>query len=172
MSQISQNLVYPPSLLPYAWSLLCALLCSELQASEEHLKQHYADLSSKPFFTGLVKYMASGPLVPMVGTCIVMFFMYSMYSSSIVHQNSIETQVVLMHNKRRILWFIQTQVWQIQDFLKLYCNRSGYMHFYLLLQVWEAKNVVKLGRHELGETDPAKSEKGSIRGDYCFEIGR
>ena len=38
------------------------------QASEEHLKQHYADLSSKPFFGGLVKYMASGPVVPMVST--------------------------------------------------------------------------------------------------------
>lgn len=36
------------------------------QSTEEHLKEHYADLSSKPFFNGLVKYMASGPLVPMV----------------------------------------------------------------------------------------------------------
>jgi len=35
-------------------------------ATEERLKQHYADLSSKPFFPGLVKYMASGPVVPMV----------------------------------------------------------------------------------------------------------
>merc|ERR1711976_673690 len=35
-------------------------------ATEEHLKQHYADLAGKPFFPGLVKYMASGPLVPMV----------------------------------------------------------------------------------------------------------
>ena len=29
-----------------------------MQASEDHLKNHYADLSSKPFFAGLVKYMA------------------------------------------------------------------------------------------------------------------
>ena len=29
-----------------------------MQASEELLKNHYADLSSKPFFAGLVKYMA------------------------------------------------------------------------------------------------------------------
>ncbi|XP_059481379.1 nucleoside diphosphate kinase-like [Neocloeon triangulifer] len=35
-------------------------------ASEDLLKQHYADLSSKPFFPGLVSYMASGPVVPMV----------------------------------------------------------------------------------------------------------
>jgi nucleoside-diphosphate kinase len=37
-----------------------------IQASEELLKEHYADLSSKPFFAGLVKYMSSGPVVPMV----------------------------------------------------------------------------------------------------------
>ena len=37
-----------------------------MQASEDLLSQHYADLSSRPFFGGLVKYMASGPVVPMV----------------------------------------------------------------------------------------------------------
>ncbi|KAK6172635.1 hypothetical protein SNE40_016251 [Patella caerulea] len=36
------------------------------QATEEHLKKHYADLSAKPFFAGLVKFMSSGPLVAMV----------------------------------------------------------------------------------------------------------
>ncbi|KAL4131360.1 hypothetical protein QTP88_008685 [Uroleucon formosanum] len=35
-------------------------------ASEELLSKHYADLSSRPFFPGLVKYMASAPVVPMV----------------------------------------------------------------------------------------------------------
>lgn len=34
--------------------------------SEQLLEQHYSDLSSKPFFPGLVKYMSSGPVVPMV----------------------------------------------------------------------------------------------------------
>ncbi|KAL4084637.1 hypothetical protein QTP88_027565 [Uroleucon formosanum] len=34
--------------------------------SEELLKNHYADLSSKAFFPGLIKYMSSGPVVPMV----------------------------------------------------------------------------------------------------------
>merc|ERR1712080_736340 len=37
-----------------------------MQASKEHLEEHYSDLKSKPFFGGLVKYMASGPVVPMV----------------------------------------------------------------------------------------------------------
>jgi len=35
-------------------------------ATVEHLEKHYADLSSKPFFSGLVKYMASGPVLAMV----------------------------------------------------------------------------------------------------------
>merc|ERR1719166_767707 len=33
-----------------------------MQASVEHLEKHYADLSSKGFFRGLVTYMASGPV--------------------------------------------------------------------------------------------------------------
>ena len=74
-----------------------------IQASEEHLKQHYADLSSRPFFHGLVKYMASGPVVPMV---------------------------------------------------------------------WEGLNVVKTGRVMLGETNPKDSKPGTIRGDFCIQVGR
>ncbi|XP_055702799.1 nucleoside diphosphate kinase [Phlebotomus papatasi] len=35
-------------------------------ASKELLEKHYADLSSRPFFPGLVTYMNSGPVVPMV----------------------------------------------------------------------------------------------------------
>ncbi|KAI8358662.1 nucleoside diphosphate kinase [Mortierella sp. GBAus27b] len=43
------------------------LLALELKKpSEEHLKEHYADLSTKPFFGGLIKYMTSGPVVAMV----------------------------------------------------------------------------------------------------------
>lgn len=34
--------------------------------SEELLKKHYADLADRPFFPSLVKYMSSGPVVPMV----------------------------------------------------------------------------------------------------------
>ncbi|KAF9533400.1 nucleoside diphosphate kinase [Crepidotus variabilis] len=35
-------------------------------ATTEHLEKHYADLKGKPFFPGLIKYMASGPVVAMV----------------------------------------------------------------------------------------------------------
>merc|ERR1712121_502213 len=74
-----------------------------MQASVEHLEKHYADLSKKPFFPGLVKYMASGPVVAMV---------------------------------------------------------------------WEGLNVVKTGRVLLGETNPADSKPGTIRGDFCIQVGR
>merc|ERR1712230_204730 len=74
-----------------------------MQASEDHLKNHYADLSKKPFFAGLVKYMASGPVVAMV---------------------------------------------------------------------WEGLNAVKTGRVMLGETNPADSKPGTIRGDFAVQVGR
>jgi len=43
------------------------LVASKLVSpSKEHLEQHYADLSEKPFFKGLVTYMLSGPIFAMV----------------------------------------------------------------------------------------------------------
>ena len=37
---------------------------------------------------------------------------------------------------------------------------------------WEGREVVKIGREMLGETNPLKSSPGSIRGDFCIDIGR
>jgi len=37
-----------------------------MKASEELLKQHYGDLATKPFFNGLVEFIGSGPVCPMV----------------------------------------------------------------------------------------------------------
>ncbi|KAJ3476093.1 hypothetical protein NLI96_g11399 [Meripilus lineatus] len=37
-----------------------------VHATPEHLEKHYADLAGRPFFPGLIKYMASGPVVGMV----------------------------------------------------------------------------------------------------------
>ena len=67
------------------------------------MKQHYADLAGKPFFAGLVKYMASGPLLAMC---------------------------------------------------------------------WEGTGVVRTARNMMGETKPADSKPGTIRGDFCIEVGR
>merc|ERR1711926_76731 len=37
-----------------------------IKADEALLKQHYGDLAGKPFFNGLVEFIGSGPVVPMV----------------------------------------------------------------------------------------------------------
>jgi len=37
-----------------------------VQPTEDFAKQHYSDLSTKPFFPGLVKFFSSGPVVAMV----------------------------------------------------------------------------------------------------------
>jgi len=39
-----------------------------VQVTKEHAEKHYADLSSKPFFAGLVEFICSGPVVAMVWT--------------------------------------------------------------------------------------------------------
>ena len=38
--------------------------------------------------------------------------------------------------------------------------------------VWEGLNVVKTGRVMLGETNPRDSKPGTIRGDFCIQVGR
>ena len=38
--------------------------------------------------------------------------------------------------------------------------------------VWEGLNVVKTGRVMLGETNPKDSAPGTIRGDFCIQVGR
>ena len=38
--------------------------------------------------------------------------------------------------------------------------------------VWEGLNVVKTGRVMLGATNPADSAPGTIRGDFCIQVGR
>jgi nucleoside-diphosphate kinase len=67
------------------------------------LEEHYADLSSKGFFAGLIDYMCSGPVCCMV---------------------------------------------------------------------WEGMGAVATGRKMLGATKPADSAPGTIRGDYCIDVGR
>eukprot|EP00546_Thalassionema_frauenfeldii_P008217 CAMPEP_0178914646 /NCGR_PEP_ID=MMETSP0786-20121207/11550_1 /TAXON_ID=186022 /ORGANISM="Thalassionema frauenfeldii, Strain CCMP 1798" /LENGTH=148 /DNA_ID=CAMNT_0020587595 /DNA_START=46 /DNA_END=492 /DNA_ORIENTATION=- len=42
----------------------------------------------------------------------------------------------------------------------------------VVAMVWEGANVVLEGRKMLGATKPAESAMGTIRGDYCVEVGR
>ena len=82
------------------FKLVAMKLC---QPGKEMFEKHYADLSKKPFFAGLVEYAASGPVCCMV---------------------------------------------------------------------WEGDNAVKTGRKMLGATKPFDSEPGTIRGDFCIDVGR
>ncbi|XP_008313109.1 nucleoside diphosphate kinase-like [Cynoglossus semilaevis] len=42
----------------------------------------------------------------------------------------------------------------------------------VVAMVWEGKGAVKTGRVMLGETDPANSKPGTIRGDFCIVVDR
>ncbi|XP_030315557.1 nucleoside diphosphate kinase 3 isoform X2 [Calypte anna] len=74
-----------------------------LQASEELLREHYIALRDRPFYSRLVQYMSSGPVVAMV---------------------------------------------------------------------WQGLDVVKTVRTMIGETNPAESLPGTIRGDFCVEVSK
>ncbi len=38
--------------------------------------------------------------------------------------------------------------------------------------VWQGKGVVLTGRKMLGETNPLASSPGTIRGDFCIDVGK
>ncbi|KAM9779937.1 nucleoside diphosphate kinase 3 [Neosynchiropus ocellatus] len=42
----------------------------------------------------------------------------------------------------------------------------------VVAMVWQGLDVVKTGRKMLGETNPADSLPGTIRGDFCVDVGR
>lgn len=42
----------------------------------------------------------------------------------------------------------------------------------IVAMCWQGLNVVRQGRVMLGATNPADSAPGTIRGDYCLQVGR
>lgn len=52
------------------------------------------------------------------------------------------------------------------------CGAVTYILGSVFVQVWQGLGVVKTARKMLGETNPADSLPGTIRGDYCVEVGR
>lgn len=42
----------------------------------------------------------------------------------------------------------------------------------VVAMVWEGKGAVVAGRKMLGATMPSDSDMGTIRGDFCIEVGR
>ncbi len=63
-----------------------------------------------------------------------------------------------------------------------YCDLSSLPFFPKLIKymlsgpvvatVWEGTEVVVTGRKMLGATKPSKSDVGTIRGDFCIDVGR
>lgn len=53
---------------------------------------------------------------------------------------------------------------------------KGLVHYMIsgpvFAMVWQGLNAVKVGRALVGETNPANSSSGTIRGDFCLETGR
>lgn len=43
---------------------------------------------------------------------------------------------------------------------------------FLWLQVWQGLDVVKTTRGMIGETNPADSKPGTIRGDFSIDVGK
>lgn len=70
MLQVSITWISTANIVTKAMACTCSCSCCFIflfKAPESLLKEHYGELSSKPFFPKLVQYMASGPVVPMVG---------------------------------------------------------------------------------------------------------
>ena len=42
----------------------------------------------------------------------------------------------------------------------------------VVCMVWEGKQATSTGRKMLGATNPLESAPGTIRGDFCIEVGR
>merc|ERR1711865_17127 len=42
----------------------------------------------------------------------------------------------------------------------------------VVAMVWEGKDAIRYGRVLLGATNPADSAPGTIRGDFCIDVGR
>ncbi|KAF1380197.1 hypothetical protein PFLUV_G00184290 [Perca fluviatilis] len=68
--------------------------------------------------------------------------------------------------------FMKTHYLDLKD-MPFYAGLCKYMSSGpVFAMVWEGQNIVKLARMMLGETNPADSKPGSIRGDLCINIGR
>jgi len=42
----------------------------------------------------------------------------------------------------------------------------------VVAMVWQGTDIVRTGRKMLGETRPLESNPGTIRGDFCIDVGR
>ncbi|XP_007481808.1 nucleoside diphosphate kinase A isoform X4 [Monodelphis domestica] len=60
----------------------------------------------------------------------------------------------------------------IGEIVKRFEQKGFHLVALKFMQVWEGLNVVKTGRMMVGETNPADSKPGTVRGDFCIQSGR
>jgi len=76
----------------------------------------------------------------------------------------------------KLIWPTKEQAEGHYDDLKTKPFFKGLTSFFssgpIVAMIWEGKGAILTGRRLLGETDPAKSPAGSIRGDYSIDVGR
>uniref|UniRef100_E9PZF0 Nucleoside diphosphate kinase n=1 Tax=Mus musculus TaxID=10090 RepID=E9PZF0_MOUSE len=189
-----------------------------LQASEDLLKEHYTDLKDRPFFTGLVKYMHSGPVVAMVweglnvvktgrvmlgetnpadskpGTirgdfCIQVGRTMANLERTFIAikpdgvQRGLVGEIIKRFEQKGFRLVAMKFLRASEEHLKQHYIDLKDRPFFpglvkymnsgpVVAMVWEGLNVVKTGRVMLGETNPADSKPGTIRGDFCIQVGR
>ncbi|CAO2644846.1 Nucleoside diphosphate kinase B [Lemmus lemmus] len=189
-----------------------------MQASEDLLKEHYIDLKDRPFFTGLVKYMHSGPVVAMVweglnvvktgrvmlgetnpadskpGTirgdfCIQVGRTMANLERTFIAikpdgvQRGLVGEIIKRFEQKGFRLVAMKFLRASEEHLKQHYIDLKDRPFFpglvkymnsgpVVAMVWEGLNVVKTGRMMLGETNPADSKPGTIRGDFCIQVGR
>lgn len=98
-------------------------------------------------------------------------------------QRGLVGEIIARFEKRGFFLRALKQVSPSEDLLKQhYADLSGKGFFEALIKymlsgpvvamVWEGKGVVATGRKMLGETNPLNSAPGTIRGDFCIDVGR
>jgi len=113
--------------------------------TKEQAAAHYADLAKKPFFPGLINFFSSGPIV--CSECSGLVKLLRGQVTSRLHPRNCEE----VHGLTP-------------------CTLWLFLHAFAV--VWEGHNAALGGRKLMGETNPAASAPGSIRGDLCVLMGR
>lgn len=161
------------------------------QTPEELAKEHYKDLSEKPFYGKLVEYVLSGPVVCIVCSFIFALIVFLVTSGHVrsqlgdtvqcIHVSSagaecsgISQSIVRKQNVHQCLNCGFHIVWEVCAvvFGMMECVSEVAQSTAPPVQALEGDGVVKAARKIIGATNPLESEPGTIRGDFAIEVGR
>jgi len=119
-----------------------------VNVTKEHAEKHYADLSARPFFPALVEYSAF-PRSAAGRPCA---------SDSARHVTHAALLLAVLFPPRSLLAPAS--------------RRPPVCSGPVVAMVWCGIDVVKQGRAMIGATNPLASTPGTIRGDFCIQMGR